>query len=113
MADPLHTVAELLAPAFRAATGVDADPTVRASDRADAQTNGALPAAKQVGKNPREVALAVLEAAREPLAGVAQLEVAGPGFINLTFTDDFLVSELLKAVRDPHLGVRQIGRAHV
>ena len=45
MADPLHTVSALLEPVFRAVTGVDTDPVVRASDRADAQVNGALAAA--------------------------------------------------------------------
>jgi len=107
MADPLHTVAELLAPVFRSVTGVDADPTVRASDRADAQSNGALPAAKQVGRNPREVASEVVAAASGPLHGVATMEIAGPGFINLTFTDEFVAGELAKAARDPHLGVRR------
>ncbi len=107
MADPLHTVAALLAPVFRSVAGVEADPVVRASDRADAQVNGALPVAKQVGRNPRDVANEVLAAAAGPLANVATMEVAGPGFINLRFSDAFLASELATAARGPHLGVRR------
>ena len=107
MADPLHTVAALLAPVFRSVAGVEADPVVRASDRADAQVNGALPVAKQVGRNPRDVANEVFAAAAGPLANVATMEVAGPGFINLRFSDAFLASELATAARGPHLGVRR------
>jgi hypothetical protein len=54
MADPLVIVADLLAPAFAAVAGGDGavDPVVRPSDRADAQANGALALAKQLGRKP-------------------------------------------------------------
>lgn len=108
MADPLHTVAATLREAFARATGLpadDIDPVVRPSDRADAQANGALALAKQVGKNPREVADAVV--ATGLLAEVCSaVEVAGPGFINLTFTPEFLAGQLAAAGTDAHLGVR-------
>ena len=57
MSDPLATITNLLAPVFAELNGGEfADPTVRPSDRADAQINGALPLAKQLGTNPREIA---------------------------------------------------------
>ncbi len=108
MADPLHTVAATLREAFARATGLpvdDIDPVVRPSDRADAQANGALALAKQLGKNPREVAEAVV--ATGLLVDVCSaVEVAGPGFINLTFTPEFLAAQLAAAGADAHLGVR-------
>ena len=53
VADPLSIVAELLAPVFAEIAGrPDVDPVVRPSDRADAQVNGALPLAKQIGVEP-------------------------------------------------------------
>ena len=108
MADPLHTVAATLREAFARATGLpadDIDPVVRPSDRADAQANGALALAKQLGKNPREVAEAVV--ATGLLSEVCTtVEVAGPGFINLTFTPEFLSAQLAAAGADTHLGVR-------
>lgn len=105
MADPLRLLADRLAPAFAAVAGVSADPVVRASDRADAQANGALALAKTLGRNPREVAEAVLEAA--DLADlVATTEIAGPGFINVTFRDDALASLLAEVAADPRLGAR-------
>jgi arginyl-tRNA synthetase len=105
MADPLFLVAELLAPAFARVAGEGADPVVRPSEHADAQANGALAVAKQLGRSPRDVAADVAAAA--DLHGVATLEVAGPGFINVTFAADFVAAQLSAAAADPHLGVRQ------
>jgi arginyl-tRNA synthetase len=68
--------------------------------------NGALALAKQIGKNPREVAEAVV--ATGVLATTcATAEVAGPGFINLTFAASFLAEQLAAAAGDERLGVRR------
>ena len=106
MADPVLTVAELLRPVFtRIAGGVDSDPVVRRSDRADAQVNGSLALAKALGKSPREVAQMVLDAC--DLSKVCSAtEIAGPGFINVTFSNEFLARELVAAADDVRLGVR-------
>lgn len=106
MADPVLTVAELLRPTFtHIAGGVDSDPVVRRSDRADAQVNGSLALAKVLGKTPREVAQMVLDAAN--LSDVcSEIEIAGPGFINITFASEFLARELAAAAADSRLGVR-------
>jgi arginyl-tRNA synthetase len=106
MADPVLTVAELLRPTFtHIAGGADSDPVVRRSDRADAQVNGSLALAKVLGKTPREVAQMVLDAAN--LSDVCSAtEIAGPGFINITFASEFLARELAAAAADSRLGVR-------
>ena len=108
MADPLVIVAHLLAPAFAEVAGrADVDPVVRPSDRADAQANGALALAKQLSRPPREVAEAVIVAVGATLDGVAALEVAGPGFINVTFSPEFVAFQLAAAAADAHLGVQR------
>ncbi len=69
---------------------------VRVSDRPDLaqyQCNGAMAAAKQAKKNPREVAQNILDAL-EGNAAFSKFEIAGPGFINLNITDDFLKSHI-------------------
>ena len=106
MADPLVIVAGLLAPAFAAVAGTDeaVDPVVRPSDRADAQANGALALAKALGRKPRDVADDVVAASN--LAGKATVEVAGPGFINVTFDEAFLKAQLELLATDDRLGVR-------
>jgi arginyl-tRNA synthetase len=106
MADPVLTVAELLRPTFtHIAGGIDSDPVVRRSDRADAQVNGSLALAKVLGKTPREVAQMVLDATN--LSDVCSAtEIAGPGFINITFANEFLAREIAAAAADSRLGVR-------
>ena len=102
--DPLQRVAELLAPVFASIAGEPADPVVRPSDRADAQVNGALPLAKALGRNPREVAEEII--ATGALDGVcSSVEVAGPGFVNLVFSDDFLSGLAADAARHERLGL--------
>ena len=105
MSDPLATITNLLAPVFAELNGGEpADPTVRPSDRADAQINGALALAKRIGANPRELAQKVLDSG--VLDGVASvLEVAGPGFVNVTFSQEFLAGHLAEVAGDDRLGV--------
>jgi arginyl-tRNA synthetase len=105
MSDPITTITELLEPVFAELNGGEpADPTVRPSDRADAQINGALPLAKKVGANPRELAQRVVDSG--VLDGVAsELEIAGPGFVNVTLSDDFLAAQLREVAVDDRLGV--------
>jgi arginyl-tRNA synthetase len=105
MPDPVSTVTSLLAPVFAELNGgAPADPTVRPSDRADLQVNGALPLAKRVGANPRELAHRVLDSG--VLDGItSELEVAGPGFVNVTLSPDFLGAQLHDVAADERLGV--------
>jgi len=93
MADPLLTLRPRLEAAIEAAFGADYrgnDPVLRRSDKGgDYQANAAMALAKRVGQPPRDVAAAIVEHA--DLADlVTAVEVAGPGFINLTLTGDFL-----------------------
>jgi arginyl-tRNA synthetase len=81
-----------------------ADPLVRRSDRADFQSNVALASAKRVKARPAELAAQLVEAlpADGPIAGV---EVSGPGFLNITTTDDALWRQLGLRLADARLGV--------
>ena len=57
----------------------------------DYQANGVMGAAKRAGKNPREVAQAVIDVI--DLDGIASnLAVAGPGFINVTLAPQFIAN---------------------
>ena len=105
MADPLITVANYLQATFTELAGGHADPVVRRSDRADAQVNGSLAVAKSLGVPPRDVAERVL--AMADLSGMCTAtEIGGPGFINLTFSPQFLAREVATSMRDDRLGVR-------
>lgn len=70
-----------------------ADPQLRRSDRADWQADVALALAKKVGRPPRELAAALAE--HLDLRDVCdKVEVAGPGFLNLTLSEAFLAREV-------------------
>jgi arginyl-tRNA synthetase len=104
MADPFLLLEERLATAFAAFAGRPVDPVVRASDRADAQANGALALAKELGSPPRALAQAVIDAA--DLGGICrEVELAGPGFINLNFDDGYLARTIAGVAADPRLGL--------
>ena len=107
MADPVGLVAQRIAVAFSKVGGQKAagiDTAVRQSDRADAQVNGSLDLAKAMGATPRDIAVKVLEVA-ELQDICSATEVAGPGFINLTFANKFLARELVIASGSDKLGV--------
>ena len=82
---------------------------VTVSDRADLcqfQCNGALGGAKLHHKAPRVIAedvAAILKT--DPRFSL--VDIAGPGFINLSLTDETLLSCLAELSSDPHLGVPQ------
>ena len=85
-------LSEIVGEAF-AAEGLDrALGAVKPADRPDLaqfQCNGALPAAKVAKQNPRSLAEA-LAARLKAVPQFADVSVAGPGFINLTLTDECL-----------------------
>ncbi|WP_037862428.1 arginine--tRNA ligase [Streptomyces sp. NRRL S-340] len=88
----------------------DADPLLRRSDRADFQANGILALAKKAKANPRELAAQVVE---RVTAGdvIKDIEVSGPGFLNITVTDRAITENLAARATDPagRLGVPQAG----
>ena len=70
----------------------------------DYQINGAMAAAKLLKTNPRALAQQLVEVLE--LADIAdKVEIAGPGFINVTLKPDWLATQLQQAVADPRLGV--------
>ncbi|MEO1475007.1 MAG: arginine--tRNA ligase [Pseudomonadota bacterium] len=82
---------------------------VRASDKADFQCNGALAAAKAAKRNPRDIAAEIVEKMSGHPA-IASLDIAGPGFINIsvsaaalnTLAEDVRRSDLAGATRSEH-----------
>lgn len=107
------TLTERFAEAF-AANGVERSfGEVVASQRpelADFQCNGAMAAGKHVGKNPRELAEAVLSSV--DVADLADdVSVAGPGFINIVLRPSTLASWTQRMADDDRLGVRAVDEA--
>jgi arginyl-tRNA synthetase len=82
-----------------------ADPLLRRSDRADFQANGILALAKKAKANPRELATQVVTRV-ETGDVIKDIEVSGPGFLNITLTDQAITENLAARYADPErLGV--------
>lgn len=80
-----------------------ADPVLRASDRSDYQANGVMALAKVLGRPPREVADEIVS--HVDFDGLASVQVAGPGFLNLTVSHELFSRQLLELLADPRLGL--------
>ncbi|MFC8364283.1 arginine--tRNA ligase [Streptomyces griseorubiginosus] len=83
----------------------DAEPLLRRSDRADFQANGVLALAKKAKANPRELAAQVVS---RVVGGdvIKDIEVSGPGFLNITLTDRAITENLAARYEDgDRLGV--------
>lgn len=76
----------------------------RDKSHGDFATNLALLLAKPAGMNPRALAEAIIAAIPSNQL-VAKTDVAGPGFINFTFSQQQLLQQLERAYRDDKLAV--------
>ena len=72
-------------------------------DLADYQCNAAMPLGKAMGKNPREVGEVIAEKLKA-VDGLEKVELAGPGFINISFSDDYLAQAANALVDDARHG---------
>ncbi|TQJ54860.1 arginine--tRNA ligase [Streptomyces sp. SLBN-115] len=102
-----HSVEQHLTSALSATLpeAAGADPLLRRSDRADFQANGILALAKKAKANPRELATQVVS---HVVTGdlIGEIEVSGPGFLNVTITDGAITRNLAARYADAdRLGV--------
>ncbi len=76
-------------------------------DLADVQCNGALQAAKAMGQKPRDIAQKIfdtLNARPEAKSVFEKIDIAGPGFLNFTLTQDFLAQQVMKQGKEEKFG---------
>lgn len=89
---------------------LDCDAIVKQSAKAqfgDYQANGVMAAAKKMGMPPRQLAEKVIELL--DLNGIAEkTEIAGPGFINIFLSPDWLSAQLEIALADEKLGLTPV-----
>jgi arginyl-tRNA synthetase len=110
MSDLKRSLSEAAAAAFQAA-GLSPDfGRVTASDRpdlADFQCNGALAAAKSAKRNPREIAVQVVDILKTD-PRLASVEIAGVGFINMRVSSDALSNRANEIAADPRAGAEPL-----
>ena len=113
----MQTIASQLEQAFRtaiqAALGFDADPLIGVAQNdkfGDYQANAAMGLAKQVADrtgqkaNPRAVAEQI-KAKLDLGAMASEVSIAGPGFINVRLSPEWLAKQLQAAAADERVGV--------
>ncbi|MEU8206277.1 arginine--tRNA ligase [Streptosporangium sp. NPDC049046] len=114
MTDPQLALTERVQQALAAAFGAEyseADPLIRPSQFADYQANVAMSLSKRLRRAPREVAQEIAEhltgragdAQDDPFPG--SVEVSGPGFLNLTLSDEWIAARASEILADPRVGV--------
>jgi arginyl-tRNA synthetase len=78
----------------------------------DYQANCAMGAAKAMGTNPRELASKIVAALEPELKGIADnIEIAGPGFINIDLNTVWLGEQIASAQTDARLNVAKVSSA--
>ena len=70
----------------------------------DYQFNGAMKLARGLKRNPREIALDIIEHI-DTTTLISKVEVAGAGFINISIDNGWLSKELTKIIDDSRVGV--------
>ncbi|MFC1497045.1 arginine--tRNA ligase [Verrucomicrobiota bacterium] len=79
----------------------------------DYQCNDSMALAKMLKKSPREIAESVsacMSAGDDDI--LEQIDVAGPGFINMSLKQEFLINRLKAIAEDAGLGVSGAGEGH-
>ncbi|QEZ92366.1 arginine--tRNA ligase [Proteus sp. CD3] len=88
----------------------DSEPLVRQSAKVqfgDYQANGVMGAAKKMGIPPRQLAEKILE--KLDITDVAdKVEIAGPGFINIFLSPQWVAKQAEDALADEHLNVTPV-----
>ncbi len=99
-----QALAEAFGPEWR-----EADPVIRPANKrqteADFQANAAMALAKRVGKPPREIAQAIADQIGADDGLIASVEIAGPGFLNLTLRTEWLAAASGHQLADDRLGI--------
>ncbi|RNI25427.1 arginine--tRNA ligase [Flexivirga caeni] len=92
----------------------EADPVIRPANKrqsdADFQANAAMALAKQLGRPPREIAQDVADQIAPDDGLIASVEVAGPGFLNLTLRTEWIAAAATHQLADDRLGIPTPGR---
>ncbi len=107
MSDPISELSRLVLAAASELTRdlqETVDPLVRRSDRADLQADLALGLARKLKKQPREVAELIKSKLPENDL-IESIEIAGPGFLNVTLKSKWLGQAANEALADARLGV--------
>ena len=82
----------------------DADPIIRPGKFSDYQCNAAMGLAKKLGQKPRDIAQQIVDAVQ--IDDIAEpLEIAGPGFLNITLRTEWIAQQTAAMSEGDALGI--------
>lgn len=92
------------------------DPVVRPANKkqtsADLQVNAAMALGKRLGQAPRDVAARIVEHLDAPEL-IDSVEIAGPGFLNVTLATTWIADAAGRELADPKLGLPDVPQQRV
>ena len=92
------------------------DPVVRPANKkqtsADLQVNAAMALGKRLGQAPRDVAARIVEHLHAPEL-IDSVEIAGPGFLNVTLATTWIADAAGRELADPKLGLPDVPQQRV
>jgi arginyl-tRNA synthetase len=103
----MQTLIDLLKDQIQSVAPVASEVEVTASTAANFghyQCNSAMKWARELKRSPRDIAQEIVS--KMPLEWFSKVEVAGPGFINFTFSPEFLTLRLNEQIKEAHFGVQ-------
>lgn len=112
MVDPVDALTAHVQQAMGAALGAEyatGDPVIRPANKkqtdADLQVNAAMALAKKVGQKPRDVAQSIVDHLDAPEL-IESVEIAGPGFLNVTLRSQWIAQAAASLLGDAKLGTQ-------
>ncbi|KYH45048.1 arginine--tRNA ligase [Branchiibius sp. NY16-3462-2] len=112
--DPAVALTSAVQDALVAAFGPEfaqVDPVVRPANKkqtsADLQVNAAMALGKRLGQPPRNIAAAIVEHLHAPEL-IESVEIAGPGFLNVTLMTTWIADAAGRELADPKLGLPDV-----
>ncbi len=76
------------------------------------QCNSAMKLSKECKMNPRQIAEKIVNACKKD-GLIEKLEIAGPGFINITLTKDALAKKVQASLDDSRLGIKAVKKEKI
>jgi len=107
MKNILDVLNEQARKALKIAVGSDIEPEITPSTQPQFghyQCNNALKLAKELKSNPRAIAQKIIDGwVKDPM--IQKMEIAGPGFINIFLSTEYIATEINRVFHDVRLGV--------
>ena len=107
MKNILDVLNEQARKALKIAVGSDIEPEITPSTQPQFghyQCNNALKLAKELKSNPRAIAQKIIDGwVKDPM--IQKMEIAGPGFINIFLSTEYIANEINRVFHDVRLGV--------